>query len=205
MNFLYQTAITIGLASCVSSALAQNVSLSFGEESNSITKKGTEAVNFAVNGTSYFVTKYSDAGGYSFHVEGFGPEGHLQMDNKLEIDLGTFNNSYSITDVIGVGSNALALVEHLHKETGKFTLSARTISNRGVVNSDETELMIIPFEKVLNSGFYNIVASPDQKLMAVTGQLPYVKDQSAKMKVALYDQDLKILAEREITDRKSVV
>lgn len=199
MKIVKISIVLVGLLINTFISTAQTVSLKTGETSKSLQLKGTTHLSFASNGTSYFFTKYWEQAVIQYYLESYDASGVSLAETKLEINVGVFNNSYSIDDVIGFGSNAYALVEHMDKPSGKNSLSARIISSSGKVSETEVELMSFPFEKTMNSGFNFAAVSEDNKTLAVVGELPYVKDQSAKYKVALFNTDLKEISTSEIT------
>lgn len=182
-----------------STSFTQKVGIKNGGQTKSFQKKGSNNLNFAVNGNSFFFTTYTEQATPQYYLESFNASGEAVGQTKLEILGGVFNNSFSIDQVIGFGNKLYAMVEHMDKASGKNTLSAREIDNAGKVSTSETEMMFIPFEKVMNSGFHQCAVSPDQSTLAVLAEMPYVKDQSAKLKIALYDVSLKQTQNKEIT------
>ena len=102
-------------------------------------------------------------------------------------------------DVVALGDHVYAMVEHLDKPSGKNSVTARNISSNGEVSTDEDVLLSMPFEKTMNSGINHAVVSPDQSILAVIGELPFVKEEAAKVKIALYDANLKATATHDIS------
>lgn len=178
---------------------AQKISINKGDITLNDNEKNTETVNFIVNGDSYFIIKYFSHSIMNFELKSFDSKGSSLKNTKLEVKVGVFNNSYGIDDVVGMGTKAYALIEHLDKPAGKNTLTARELDNRGNISEAEVEVMSIPFEKTMNSGFNNSAVSPDAKTLVVVGEFPFVKEQPAKFKIAIYDQEIKKIKEGEIT------
>ena len=199
MNLIQKTTVAAMLLACSTNLQAQEVSFTQGGETATMLRKQSTLDNFSVNGNSYFVTSYMESATMTYYVESYSDNGTALIQTKLDVPVGVFNNSYGIDGVVGFGDQAYVLVEHLHKDAGKNTLSIRAIESNGKVNSSETELMVMSFEKMMNSGFYEASVSPDKNTLAISGQLPYVKDQQAKVKLALFDKTLKSTMSTEIT------
>lgn len=198
MKFI-QKATTVAFAIGLSSGLmAQEVSYTQGGETAAKLVKHSTLDNFRVGGTNYFVTSYMESATMTYYVESYSDNGSALSQTKLEIPVGSFNNSYNLDGVVGLGDQAYALVEHMVKETKAYTLSIRPIESSGKVSSTDTELMKMSFEKVMNSGFYDANVSPDKNTLVVCGQLPFDKEQEARFKLALFDNSLKSTAETEI-------
>lgn len=189
----------MGLLLLAAVSNAQSVALKLGEETKTPLVKNGEAIGFVSGGNSYFVTKKFEQAVTNYYLESYDASGGALAETPLEINMGVFNNTYGIHDVIGFGNTACALVEHLDKASAKNTLLAREIDDAGTVSKDETDLMEMSFEKLMNPGINHAAASADQKVLAVVGELPYVKEQPAKLKIALYDPTLKRTSEGEIT------
>ncbi|MDQ3049221.1 MAG: hypothetical protein M3R27_16870, partial [Bacteroidota bacterium] len=180
-------------------AFAQKVTITKGGQASVVQKSGSDAINLMVNGDHYFFTEYTERGTVSYDMQSFDSKGSSIADTKLELNPGVFNNTYSIDQVIGVGNKLYAMIEHLDKAGAKNTLLAREIDNSGKISTSEVEVMSIPFEKIMNSGFNYSAASNDQKTLAVLAEYPFVKEEPAKFKIALFDKDLKKTKEGEIT------
>lgn len=180
------------------SAQAQKLSLTKGGQTAIDKEKSTEPFNFISNGDHYFMTKYFSKGIMNFEMKSFDSKGQALKNKKLEVSVGSFNNSFGIDDIVGMGTKVYALIEHLDKASGKNTLTARTMDNQGNIAESGVDVMSIPFEKTMNSGFNTSSVSPDAKTLAVVGELPFEKEQPAKFKIAVYDEQLKKLKEGEI-------
>lgn len=180
-------------------AQAQKVTITQGDKTLNDQEKNTENLNFISGGDHYFIIKYFSKAVMNFELKSFDSKGQALKNKKLEVSVGVFNNSYGIDDIVGMNDKVYALIEHIDKPAGKNTLTARLMDNRGNISETETEVMSMPFEKTMNSGFNNSGVSPDGKTLAVAGELPFVKEEAAKFKIAVYNQDLKKLKEGEIT------
>lgn len=194
---------TIGLSLClavtISAAHAQKVTITKG--SSQVPNKrvnGSEEFSFVSNDINYFFTSYTDRGLRTFYLQSFDKNGTSLVNNALSVDVGVFNNSYSIDEIAGFSNKVYALVEHLDKPAGKNSLLAREVDSQGNVAKSETELMSFPFEKTMNSGFNYSSVSPDGNTLAVVGELPYNKEMPAQFKIALYNKDLKKIKEGDI-------
>jgi hypothetical protein len=181
------------------SAQAQKITLTKGGQTASDKEKGTEPLNFISNGDHYFMSKYFAKGIMNFELRSFDGKGQPLTNKKLEVSVGSFNNSFGIDDIAGMSTKVYALVEHLDKPSGKNTMTARAMDNRGNIAENGVDVMSFPFEKTMNSGFNTSSVSPDAKTLAVVGELPFEKEQPAKFKIAVYDEQLKKLKEGEIT------
>lgn len=195
MYTLKKTAISLFLALSVTNSIAQNISISKGDQTSSKIVKSSDVLNFMSGGNHYFFTTYSEHAVKQYHMQSFDNAGALLTDRTLEVKVGVFNNSYGIDDVKGLGNKVYALVEHLDKPAGKNSLLARVIDNEGSVSEEEIEVMSIPFEKTMNSGYNYSSVSPDNKTLAIVGEMPFVKEQPAQFKIALYNQDLNKIKE----------
>lgn len=198
MKLIQKTTLAV-LAVCLSTSLeAQEVSFIQGDQTTGKLLKNSTLDNFQLGGTSYFVTRYMESATMTYYVESYSVTGRALAQTKLEIPVGSFNNSFNLDGVVGLGDQAYALVEHMVKETKKYTLSIRPIDANGKVSSTDTELMTMPFEKVMNSGFYESSVSPDKNTLAICGQLAYDKELEARFKIALFDKSLKSVMETEV-------
>ena len=178
---------------------AQNVTLFRGGQAPNQLIKNTTPISFMLNGDHYFINRYYDKSMMNYHLQSFNSKGIYIEDKNIEVNPGTFNNTYSIDDLAIMAKQGYVLVEHLDKASGKNTLLARAFDNQANVGTTETELMVIPFEKIMNSGFNNSDVSADRKTLAVVSEMPFVKEQPAQFKIAVFDQDLKKVKEGEIT------
>jgi len=199
MSFLKTSTLSFGIVFAAISLNAQNVTMTTGGQSKTYSHKKAEPVGFTVGGDNYFLTKTFENVTMNYYLECFSSTGSVLAQGKLEINVGVFNNSYGINNIVGLGNSAYVLVEHMEKATGKNTLLARQMNSAGKISTTETELSVIPFEKPMNSGFHNAAVSNDNNVLAVVDELPYVKDQSAKIKIALFDKDLKKTSENTLT------
>lgn len=199
MNLIKSTTVAAMLISSSANLMAQEVTFTLGGETTSKLVKQSKLDNFSLGGNSYFVTSYMESATMTYYVESYSDNGTAGMQGKLDVPVGVFNNSYGIDGVVGFGDQVYVLVEHLHKDAGKNTLSIRPVEGSGKVSSTDTELMVMTFEKMMNSGFYESSVSPDKNTLLISGQLPYVKDQQAKVKLALFDKTLKSIVSTEIT------
>jgi hypothetical protein len=198
MNLLKKTTIAISLLVSVNEFTAQNISIAKGGQTPSKIVKGSDVLNFMSGGNHYFFTTYSERAVMQYHMQSFDNGGALLADKTLEVKVGVFNNSYGIDQVIGLGSKVYAMVEHLDKPAGKNSLSARVVDKTGIVSEEEVEVMSVPFEKTMNSGFNYSSVSPDNKTLAVVGEMPYAKEQPAQFKIATYNTELKKIKEGTI-------
>lgn len=197
----------MGMKKIVTAALFLATSFLINAQDITITPRGeaglhqvqqSKEINFQAGGLSYFfTTDYAGAGVTNYFMECFDETGQIKGETQLKIPGGEFGNSYDIVNVMPLGDKAYAMVEHVHKDAGKKTLSARLINPIGAVDASETILMDFPFAKLMNGGFHYSAVSPDQKKIAVVGLLPYKKKESATVKVAVYDENLKELSKGE--------
>lgn len=199
MKLIKSTGLVLALVTSSVNLSAQEVSFTQGGETTTMSHKQSYLDNFHVGGNSYYVTSFMESASMVYYMESFSDNGSAMIQNKLEIPVGVFNNSYSIDGVVGFGGQAYVLVEHLSKEAAKNTLSIRPVESTGKVSSSDTKLMEMAFEKVMNSGYYHSAVSPDRNLLAIAGQMPFTKDMPAKVKFAVYDQSLKAVSQTEIT------
>lgn len=199
MTIMRTTGLALALLTSSFGIQAQELSFTQGGETSTILHKQSTLDNFQIGGNSYFVTSYMESASMVYYLESYADNGTAMIQNKLEIPVGVFNNSYGIDGVVGFGGGVFVLVEHLSKDAAKNTLSIRPVESNGKVSATDTKLMDMSFEKVMNSGYYHSAVSPDRNLLVIAGQLPFVKEQSAKVKLAVYDQSLKAVSQTEIT------
>lgn len=199
MTILKKTGTAICMVATACALHAQNVTMTSGGQTRFKMQKGGDVINLHTGGNSYFLTTAFEQAVMKYYIEGYDASGAPIAQRQLEVDPGVFNNSYGIDDVVAVGGKLYALVEHLDKPSGKNSLAARQIGNGGNISKEETQLMSIAFEKTMNSGYNYSTVSEDQATLAVVGLLPYEKEASAKLKIAVYDKDLKKKNESEVT------
>lgn len=198
MTHLRKIQLVIALIGWMTVAQAQNVSMTTGGQSAVFLPKGSTQTNFTVNGNNFFITSHFEQAMTKYYLETYDGKGNNIFDGKLEIDLGVINNTYGINNVVGVSKNAWVIVEHLDKAAATNTLSARLLEEDGKVGAEEKELISMPFEKMLNSGLNHVAVSPDKNTMAVVGELPYEKETQARLKIAIFDINLKKNIEKEV-------
>lgn len=199
MNYLKTHAVALGLICSAVTLSAQKITMTPGNRLAFTPVKESKPLNFVLNGNHYFFNEYYKNSTTNYYMQSFDNTGRSLSNAQLELNPGVFNNTYSIDQVVGVGTKVYALIEHLDKAGGKNTLLAREIDTYGKISDKEVEVMSIPFEKIMNSGYNNSAVSPDNKMLAVAGELPFVKEQPGKFKIALYNQDLKKVQEGEIS------
>lgn len=194
---------TIGLSLCfvITASVTQAQKITITKGRDQVPNKrvnGSQEFSFVSNENNYFFTSYTNHGLRTFYLQSFDKNGASLVNNELSVEVGVFNNSYSIDEIAGFNNKVYALVEHLDKPAGKNTLTAREIEGSGNVSTSETELMSFAFEKTMNSGFNYSSVSPDGNTLAVVGELPYNKEMPAQFKIATYTKDLKKIKEGEI-------
>lgn len=160
-------------------------------------RKGSEMIPYSAGDKRYFVEKYFQTAINNFIVRGFDGSGNISS-SKLEINPGSYSDGFIVIRTHPLGDKHLALVENVSKPTGKNNLLAREISAQGKVATEQKELMSFPYEKKMNSGYHHSAVSPDQKTLAIVSELPYQKDQSAELKIAVYDAQLNKLREEAV-------
>ncbi len=197
MKLIQKTTLAVLSLGFSSALMAQEVSYTQGGETTTKLVKQSTLDNFQLGGTSYFVTSNMESATMTYYIESYSADGRALSQTKVDIPVGSFNNSFNLDGVIGLGDQAYALVEHMVKETKKYTLSIRPIESDGKVSATDTELMNMTFEKVMNSGFYESSVSPDKNTLVVCGQLPYDKELEARFKLAVFDKSLKSVVETD--------
>lgn len=178
---------------------AQNFTYTLGTASKYDVYKDAEYINFTCNGLTYHISNVSVNTLSVYSMYCYDNNGGLKYHKELEFNPGVFNNNYEIMDIIPFNNKVIGLVENLNKDAGKNTLSARVIDETGVISKTGTDLIDIPFEKLMNSGFNYFSVTPNASMLGVAAQLPYEKEQPAKVKYALYDSGLKKTKEGTIT------
>ncbi|MBL7925266.1 MAG: hypothetical protein JNK61_00020 [Bacteroidia bacterium] len=191
---------TLTLTACLLfSNLFAQVTLTVGSDAKTNLIKESTPYCFQTTSYSYFVTKYFKSAEMHYNATVFDKNGLTVFDDEIKIPGGVFNNTYGIDDIVVLGNEAFALVEHLDKAAGANTLTARKFESAGKVATAETALMKIPFEKIMNSGYNYAAVSPDNKTMAIVGEMPFNKEQPCILKINLFDASLKNLHTQEIT------
>jgi hypothetical protein len=191
---------TLTLVACtLATQLLGQVTLKIGSDAKTNLIKESKPLCFQTNQHSYFITKYFKSAEMHYNATVFDKNGLQIFDDEIKIQGGVFNNTYGIDEIVVLDNEALVLVEHLDKAAGANTLTARKFESAGKVASAETELMKVPFEKIMNSGYNYASVSPDKKMLAIVGEMPFVKDQPGILKIALFDASLKKISTQEVT------
>jgi hypothetical protein len=185
------TALLTGITLCSATAFGQMFTINEGSTTDNYQQKQSEELEFTLGGTHYFFTTHYESLQTHYYLQSVGADGSGLTAGKLEIAGGVFNDSYSIREVVGLGDQAYALVEHLDKNNGKKTLTAHKVSASADVAEDGQDVLDFGFEKVMRSGYMHAATSSNHQYMAVVGLLPYNKKEQAKIKVAVYDANLK--------------
>ena len=116
MNKLQLAAFFIGFAATTT---AQDVSFTLGGETTTKLVKQSKMDNFSVGGNSYFITEYMESASMNYYVESYTDKGVARIETKLEVPVGSFNNSFGIEGVVGLGTQAYALVRNGNKSSEK--------------------------------------------------------------------------------------
>lgn len=185
--------------SCFNKMNAQTLTVTRGGSGEFATIKDARPINIVNGGNRFFITKNWKSAMMNFVQTTFDSEGKYVAGTKLEIAGGDMKNAFGIHSVLNFSGKNWALVENTNKTTSKNSLFAREIDTKGTVAKEETELMSFTYEKMMNSGFHFSSVSPDQTKLAIMGLFPYEKDQSAKGKLHIFDQQLKKTKEIEFT------
>ncbi len=126
-------------------------------------------------------------------------DGSFEREYTPRIDMGSFGNSHQIEDIFQFNNKLYAAVDHFSKQDTKHSLSLREVDiTTGAVSENNVELISFTAEKMTNMGDCKFSVSPNQSVIAVIGELPFVKEQSCKLKVAIYDNLLARKSEQEI-------
>ncbi len=198
MRFFKVTNLALCLFFSASALKAQNVTINKGGTTKWQYVKNSDDFIIGTKTNNYFITKSPKTGGVNYYLEGYNTSGDPIAQTFLDINPGVINNMYLINQLIGLGNSAFALIEHQDKAGGKNTLLARSLDNSGKVTSNEVELMNLSIEKISNAGSYRSAVSPDNNLLAVVAEFPFVKEQPARFKIAIFDKDLKRQSETEV-------
>ncbi len=177
---------------------AQKVSMAKGRLIDFTLVKGGETNNFNIGNNRFFITEKFENAVMNFTQNSFDESGDALANGKLEIPVGEFKNSFSIRDVVAFAGKEYAFVENMDKTTSMNTLTAREVDNYGKVSGDEKKVMSFAFKKIMNSGFHFIAVSPGHTKLAVMGNLPFEKELPGKCKIAVFDQQMKLVKESEM-------
>lgn len=199
MNYFKIQFLTAGMLFASLLSNAQTVTVTPGGTLPFKLINDSKPLNYLIDGNHYFFSEHYAKGTMNYYMQSFDNNGGALQSLALELNPGVLNNTYSIDEVVNLNNKAYALIEHLDKPAGKNTLLAREISSSGKISETEIEVMSIPFEKIMNSGYNNSSVSADNKILAVVGEMPFVKEQPGKFKIAIYNQELKKLQEGEIS------
>jgi hypothetical protein len=126
-------------------------------------------------------------------------DGSFENEITPKIDMGTFGNSHQLEDVFQFNNKLYGAVDHFSKQDTKHSLLLREVDfTNGNVSENEVELITFAAEKMTNKGDCKFAISPNQSVLAVIGELPFVKEQPCKLKVNIYDNLLTRKSEQEI-------
>lgn len=197
----FSKTILIILLCCfvINLSMAQKVKVAQGTSISTAAIKQGEAFNFMAGGDAYLIEKHFKDAEMHFYLTCVTPNLGVNFNNYLNIPGGVFGNTYGIDDVFALGDKAYVTVEHLDKKAGMNSLTIRSLGFDGNIATEETPAMNITFEKIMNSGFNHASVSLDKNLLAIVGETPFVKEQPAKFKIAMFDKTLKKTSEAEIT------
>lgn len=178
---------------------AQQVTYTAGGTAPFESVKETGYYNFTSNGLTYHITRVYVLTIPKYEIYCYDNAGGLKYHSTLDLNPGVFNNTYTVNALLPLNNKVIGMVEHLDKAAGKNTLSARVLDENGQLGKTDTELNFVPFEKILNSGFNFYSVAPSGNTFGVASELPFEKEQSAKIKYAWFDSDLKKLKSGTIT------
>jgi len=178
-------------------ASAQDFSISESGTVEMEKQKDSKAHSFTAGNTHYFITHYYDSPVWDYHMQSINVDGTNFQSAELKVDVGIFNSSYSISDVVGLGNQAYAIVEHYNSDGGERVLSARKMSSNGTIEESGKDILTIEFEKMLRAGRLMTATSPDGSKLAAVGVLPFDKKAPAKVRVAAYDASLNEISSNE--------
>lgn len=175
--------------------LAQDFTVTESGSTETYDQKQSEEIQFTVGGIHYFVTANFQAAQMHYYMQTVSAEGAGLQAGKLEVPVGVFNDSYSISEVLGLGNQAYVLVEHMDKGNQKMTFTARKLNSNSAIDAEGVDVMEYAFEKAMRSGYLYAATSNDHKLMAVVGVMPYDKNLPTRIQVAVYDENLKKISD----------
>lgn len=191
----------LAIAACIAlgtiQANAQDFSI---KESGSVEmekQKDSKAHSFTAGNTHYFITQYFDSPVWEYNMQSINVDGTNLQNAALKLDVGVFNSSFSISDVIGLGNDAYAIVEHYNSDGGERVLWARKMSADGTIEESGKDILTIEFEKMLRAGRLMTATSPDGSKLAAVGVLPFDKKAPAKIRVAVYGESLNEISSSE--------
>lgn len=162
-------------------------------------QKDSEVSSFTAGGTHFFITSYFQSPSSVYHMQSIATDGTGLQSSKLEIPIGEFGNSFSISSVLGLGNQAYAIVENYNSNGGERVLTARKMGPDGTIEATGTDIMQINFEKMLRPGTLITATSPDQNYLVAVGVLPFDKKASRTFKVAVFDASLNEISSSEYT------
>ena len=177
---------------------AQKVTMTKGPVLPYTLVKGSEPINFVIGTNRFFITRKFESAVLNFVQNAYTESGSALSAGKIEIPVGDFKNSFSIREIIHFAGKEYALIENTDKNTSMNTLLAREVDKDGSVSSSETAVMSFGFKKLMNSGFHHAAVSPGHTKVAFMGNLPVEKEFPGKCKIAVYDQQLKVVKEAEV-------
>lgn len=191
----------IVLTTCIAIASiqlhAQDFSLSEVGSVEMEQKKDTWTSSFSAGGTHYFLTGYYESASKTYTLQSVGEDGSKLQSNNLTVEAGGPNDRFNIMGGCAVGNQAYALVENFNSTDGERTISLRKLEANGSIENSGTDLLMINFQKVLRPGRLTTATSPNGKRIAAVGVLPFNKKASTKIKVAVFDENLKEISSGE--------
>lgn len=197
MNNKKTTTLILFLAISIIQLKAQTISLTKGGTIKSVPEKPSPYLrSFNNDGINYFVNTIPTAGtAYLYQVKSFSATGQaIGNTNLLASD---FGNKCRFHDIYSLGNTPQFLVSRVDKKAGKHMLVTRSFDSNGKLGTTETELLQFSYDKSMGDFISSV--SPNGKTLAVAGILPSAKDaKEEKIKLALYDQNLKKTSENEV-------
>jgi hypothetical protein len=117
--------------------------------------------------------------------------GSITTSKEVRVNMGVFNNSSDVQNLLVVGKNAVVFVENHNKADGKNTLTARVVDKNGNVEPTGVTIGSIDFTKMTNPGDWYTCLTPDKKHVAVIAKTAYEKNIPEQFKYFILDDQLK--------------
>ncbi|MES2429677.1 MAG: hypothetical protein V4556_01995 [Bacteroidota bacterium] len=192
--------LIIFLAAAMNLTATSQVNVTVGGARGLKWEKNQKVITSAsVGDDHYFVIRTGGISNQTHTLLSLDKNGNTRFMNEVKFDPGEFKNGNYINSMHVVGNKLLLLTENRDKDAGQNTLIIRTVQSDATVNKDEVKVGSFEFTKLMKPGDWYAAVTPDKKHLMVAGKLPAEKDESDKLKLFLLDENLKVIAKKDVS------
>jgi hypothetical protein len=147
--------------------------------------------SYSTAAANYFIISHTESFENIKQMVVADKNGTIIGSNDVRLNMGVFNNNYSVKNLLVLGDKPMVFVENHNKATLKNTFSARLVDDNGKIATNETVIGAIDMIKMNNPGDWWVALTSDHKHLAVLSKAPHQKNTPDQFTYILLDENLK--------------